>query len=71
MAIQVEHEIHHRRKGRNVGVGLLLGAFIVIVFGLTMVKVLQLGDLRAFEAPDHVLRPQLIPQTGAAPEVGN
>ena len=52
-------------------VGVLLLAFIVIVFGLTMAKVQQLGDLRAFEAPDHVLRPQLIPQTGTVPEVGN
>ena len=33
MAIQVEHEIHTRRKGRNVGVGLLLAGFIAIVSG--------------------------------------
>ena len=75
MAIQVEHEIHNRRKGRNVGVGLLLVAFIAIVFGLTVVKVLQLGDLRSFETFDHVVRPQLIPDTSEttvpAPEVSN
>lgn len=75
MAIQVEHEIHTRRRGRNVGVGLLLAAFIAIVFGLTVVKVLQLGDLRSFETFDHVVRPQLIPDNAStadpAPEVSN
>lgn len=39
MAIHVEHELHHRRKGRNIGLGLALGAFVALVFGLTMVKV--------------------------------
>ena len=33
MAIKVEHEIHTRRKGRNMGVGLLLFGVIGIVFG--------------------------------------
>lgn len=61
MAIKVEHEIHERRKGRNMGVGLLLLGLITIVFGLTVVKVLQLGDLREFETFDHVARPQIIP----------
>lgn len=45
MAIKVEHELHARRKGRNYGVGLLLAGLIAIVFGLTVVKVLQLGDI--------------------------
>jgi ABC-type transporter Mla subunit MlaD len=47
MSFRVEHELHTRRHGRNVGVALVLVAFIAIVFGLTMVKV-QSG---AFEAP--------------------
>lgn len=38
-----EHELHQRRKGRNLGVGLVLGALIVIVFGLTYVKVTSQG----------------------------
>lgn len=59
MAIKVEHELHERRKGRNYGVGLLLAGFIAIVFGLTVVKVLQLGDAGKFERFDHVARPQL------------
>ncbi|MCV2865591.1 hypothetical protein [Defluviimonas sp. WL0075] len=39
MAIQPEHELHRRRWGRNLGLGLVLGAFVVLVFGLTIVKV--------------------------------
>lgn len=65
MTLQVEHEIHQRRKGRNYGVGLLLAGFIAIIFGLTVVKVLQLGDVAQFEKFDHVARPQIIPEEGA------
>lgn len=65
MAIKVEHELHERRKGRNYGVGLLLAGLIAIVFGLTVVKVLQLGDARQFETFDHVARPQIVPDEGA------
>ncbi|WP_296423571.1 hypothetical protein [Yoonia sp.] len=64
MMIKVEHEIHTRRRGRNIGVGLLLLGFITIVFGLTVVKVLELGNARQFETFDHVARPQIIPQEG-------
>ncbi len=39
MSFQEPHEMHKRRFGRNLGVGLALGAFIVIVFGLTIAKV--------------------------------
>jgi CHASE2 domain-containing sensor protein len=62
MAMKVEHEVHGRRKNRNYGVLVLLLAFIAIVFGLTVVKVLQLGDLREFETFDHVARPQIVQQ---------
>ena len=65
MTLQVEHELHERRKGRNYGVGLILIGFIGIVFGLTVVKVIQLGDANKFERFDHVARPQLIPEEGA------
>ena len=64
MTIKVEHELHHRRRGRNIGVGLLLAGFIAIVFGLTVVKVLQLGEARKFETFDHVARPQIVPENG-------
>lgn len=65
MALKVEHELHTRRFGRNMGVGLLLIGFIAIVFGLTVVKVIQLGEAQQFEKTDHVLRPQIIPQEGS------
>lgn len=45
--IRAEHEIHQRRKGRNVGVGLMLVAFVVLILALTFVKVTG-GD---FELP--------------------
>lgn len=61
MALKVEHEIHQRRKGRNSGVGLLLVGMVGIVFGLTVVKVLGLTDVRQMERFDHVARPQLEP----------
>lgn len=62
MAIHVEHEIHQRRKGRNFGVLALLIGFVGIVFALTVVKVLELGDAKRFENFDHVARPALEPE---------
>ena len=47
MAIKAEHEIHQRRKGRNVGVGLMLAAFVVLVLALTFTKITSGG----FELP--------------------
>ncbi|MCM2560629.1 hypothetical protein M8756_03840 [Lutimaribacter sp. EGI FJ00015] len=47
MSFHKEHELHTRRKGRNIGLGLTLVALICIVFGLTVVKVTR-GD---FEPP--------------------
>ena len=44
MPFPVEHEIHRRRFGRNLGVGLALAAFVGVVFALTVVKVTR-GDL--------------------------
>jgi hypothetical protein len=54
MAIRVEHELHERRRGRNTGLGLILVALIGIVFGLTVVKAVNLGDIRQMEGFDHV-----------------
>jgi len=39
MGIAREHELHRRRLGRNTGVGLALGAIVVILLGLTVAKV--------------------------------
>ncbi|MDJ1006972.1 MAG: hypothetical protein QNJ13_04030 [Paracoccaceae bacterium] len=57
MAIRATHELHERRLSRNRGVGLVLVAFIAIVFGLTVVKVQNIGLTEGF---DHVVRPELI-----------
>lgn len=43
MSFRNDHELHKRRLGRNIGVALVLAAFIVIVFGLTVAKVTR-GD---------------------------
>jgi len=53
---RVEHELHGRRRGRNRGVFVLLVAFIVLVFGLTIAKVQRGGTVEAF---DHTFRPAL------------
>lgn len=47
MSLRAEHELHRRRKGRNMGVGLMLGAFVILVLALTVAKVTS-GD---FELP--------------------
>ena len=54
--IEPLHEVHTRRKGRNLGVLLALIGMIVVVFLLTVVKVRTGGFSEAF---DHVVRPQL------------
>jgi len=62
MSFQVEHEIHKRRFGRNLGVGLLLGFFVASVFALTYVKVtrgMPLGTVNTMAPPD--TRPQVTP----------
>ena len=41
MSIRAEHELHSRRRGRNLGVGLILGGFVLLVMALTYVKVTQ------------------------------
>ncbi|WP_295043613.1 hypothetical protein [uncultured Paracoccus sp.] len=58
MPLQAEHEIHGRRRSRNVGLGLVLVAFVALVFGLTVVKVQQ-GDL--MEGFDHQPRVSVLP----------
>jgi hypothetical protein len=47
MSFKPEHELHSRRKGRNIGVGLMLAGFVVLVLALTFTKVTN-GD---FELP--------------------
>ncbi|KIN73379.1 hypothetical protein [Sulfitobacter guttiformis] len=39
MALRPEHEIHGRRKSLNIGVGLMLGGFVLLVMVLTFTKI--------------------------------
>ena len=40
------HEIYGRRRSRNRGVGLMLGAFVLLVFAVTVVKLSEGADMR-------------------------
>ncbi|MDV4167152.1 hypothetical protein [Rhodovulum sp. FJ3] len=51
-----DHELHKRRFGRNMGLGGVLIAFVLLVFGLTIVKISEGSSLQGF---DHVVRPEL------------
>lgn len=62
MTIRATHELHQRRFSRNLGLGLVLVAFIAIMFGLTVVKVTRGGSMQGY---DHVVRPELLPADGA------
>ncbi|MCB2135659.1 MAG: hypothetical protein KDE08_06895 [Rhodobacteraceae bacterium] len=46
MAIHRDHELHGRRFGRNLGLGIALALFVALVFGLTIVKVSYLDPSR-------------------------
>ncbi|AGT08025.1 hypothetical protein [Paracoccus aminophilus] len=60
MALRPEHEIHQRRRGRNVGLLVVLLMFVALVFGLSIVKIQQ-GDL--MEGFDHQFRASALPRT--------
>lgn len=47
MAITKLHDLHNRRRSRNVGLGLALGAFVLLMLGLTVVKITVLDPARA------------------------
>lgn len=59
MAFGKDHELHDRRRGRNLGLLLTLLAFVGIVFGLTLAKIGNGGSLQGF---DHAPRPELVPE---------
>lgn len=66
MGIRAEHEIHARRRSRNVGLGLVLVCFVALVFALTVVKVRQGGLIEGF---DHQPRVSLTPLENESQEV--
>ena len=49
MGLAHEHEIHRRRLGRNIGLGLTLAGFVVLVFFLTMAKMKEGADMQGFD----------------------
>jgi hypothetical protein len=59
MTFRPEHELHKRRFGRNLGLGLVLAAFVALVFALTVVKVKRGDPLQGY---DHVIQPEAIKQ---------
>ena len=61
MTMRTTHELHTRRRGRNVGLGLTLLGFAAVVFAMTVVKI-ETGGLS--QGYDHVLRPEMLPAAG-------
>ena len=59
MTFRPEHELHKRRFGRNLGLGLVLAAFVALVFALTVVKVKRGDPMQGY---DHVIQPEAIKQ---------
>jgi hypothetical protein len=54
------HELYGRRRGRNRGLGLVLGALVVMIFAVTVVK-LSRGQM--IEGFDHGMRSSILPPT--------
>lgn len=52
-----DHEIHARRRGRNMTLGLILAGFVGLVFVITVVKLSQGQMIEGF---DHAIRPSLL-----------
>lgn len=49
MALRAEHEIYRRRFSRNVGLGVVLGAFVLLSFLLTVEKVTHGDPMHAIQ----------------------
>lgn len=60
MAFRPEHEIYRRRFSRNLGVGLVLVAFVALVFALTVVKVTRGDTMHSNDIPDGTVA--IVPQ---------
>ena len=62
--LHVEHELHRRRRSRNLGLLAVLLAFVALVFGLSVVKITQ-GDM--MQGYDHRPRASVLPRDPDAP----
>ncbi|MCA2012686.1 hypothetical protein LCM17_14410 [Cereibacter sphaeroides] len=60
MALTREHDLHKRRAGRNLGVLVVLLAFVALVFGLTIAKMQRGESMQGF---DHTYRVDMDPDT--------
>lgn len=58
MSLRPEHELHDRRRGRNLGLLVVLVFFVTLVFALSIVKISN-GNL--MEGFDHKPRTSLLP----------
>ncbi|WP_265501329.1 hypothetical protein [Paracoccus beibuensis] len=67
MALHAEHDLHSRRRSRNTGLGIVLLAFVALVFALTVVKVRQGGLVEAFDHQPRVSLTPVEPAPKAAP----
>lgn len=52
------HEIYARRRSRNLGLGLVLGALVLLIFAVTLVKLTAGHPMQGF---DHTFRPAMLP----------
>ena len=43
------HEIFTRRRSRNLGLGLTLGAFVLLIFAVTVVKLFEGEQIRGYD----------------------
>ena len=59
MAIHPEHELHSRRKGRNMAVGLILGGIVALTFAVSIVKLSQAQS-------EDIYAPNYVPSTEAS-----
>lgn len=56
MVIGKDHELHERRRKNNAMLGYVLGGFVLLVFAVTVAKMMRGHNMEAF---DHVRRPAL------------
>lgn len=64
MLPRVEHELHRRRRSRNLGLLGVLLAFVALVFGLSIAKITS-GDM--MEGYDHQPRASVLPRDPSPP----
>ncbi|MGR3436441.1 MAG: hypothetical protein ACU0CO_16385 [Shimia sp.] len=67
MSFDKPHELHTRRRGRNLGVALCLVGLIALLFALTTVKIRETGPVEGFDhAPRASALPPIPDETGEA-----